>query len=341
MRVLIAGGAGFLGSHLCEELLAKGHEVICVDNLITGRLSNVAPMASAHGFTFLVRDIVEGIPALPRVDRVYHLASPASPPAYQLHAIQTLRANSEGTLNLLNLARKSKARLLFASTSEVYGEPLEHPQNETYRGNVSSTGPRSMYDEGKRYGEALTMEFARNRAVDARIARIFNTYGPRSDPLDGRMVPNFAVQALRNEPMTINGGGSQTRSLCFVSDLVRGLVRCMESDQAFGEVINLGDPEEHTVLEYARLIRELAGSNSALVAAPAVPDDPQRRRPDIHKAQRLLDWQPVVPLREGLAETISYFRRELSMEGGPVIAQHGERADDHGHHPERSLVGRT
>ena len=315
MKVVVAGGAGFIGSHLCERLLHEGHEVLCIDNLVTGRRTNIEPFLDAPSFTFIEHDIIEALPPLPPVERVYHLASPASPPGYKRHPIETLRVNSEGSRHLLELAARDGARFLYASTSEAYGDPLEHPQREEYRGNVSSTGPRSMYDEGKRYGEALTMAYARSRDVAARIVRIFNTYGPRSDPLDGRVVPNFITQALRGEPITVYGDGSHTRSLCYVSDLVEGLVRTMECENATGEVINLGNPEEHTILEYAKLIRELTGSSSELVfTEPAVGDDPQRRRPSIDKAHALLGWEPQVGLREGLARTIAYFREELSRE---------------------------
>ena len=314
MKVLIAGGAGFIGSHLCERLLHDGHDVLCIDNFLSGRRINIAHLLDAPGFTLVEHDIVEGLPTLPSLSRIYHLASPASPPAYQRYPVETLRANSEGTRRLLELAARDCARFLYASTSEVYGDPLEHPQREEYRGNVSSIGPRSMYDEGKRYGEALTIASTRAYGVDARIVRIFNTYGPRSDPRDGRMVPNFVMQALRGDPITVYGDGSHTRSLCFVSDLVEGLVGAMECQAAAGRVINLGNPEEHTVLEYARLIRELTGSTSEIVfTAPVVGDDPQRRRPSIDRARELLGWQPAVPLRGGLERTISYFRQEFDV----------------------------
>jgi len=314
MRVLVAGGAGFIGSHLCDRLVAEGDEVICLDSLLTGRRVNVAQLAGHPAFTFIEHDIVRKLPTMPLVDRIYHLASAASPVHYRRHPLETLRANSEGTRRLLDLASRDGARFLYASTSEVYGDPLEHPQRETYLGNVSSVGPRSMYDEAKRYGEALTMTYVRAEAVDARIIRIFNTYGPRSDPNDGRMVPNFITQALRAEPITVYGDGSQTRSLCFVSDLVDGVVRSMECERARGEVINLGNPEEQSVRQYAELIRELADSASDIVCAdPVDGDDPRRRRPSIDLARALLGWEPNVSLRQGLEQTIACFRGELGL----------------------------
>lgn len=314
MRILVTGGAGFIGSHLCERLLNQGHHVICVDNLSTGRRANIETLIALPAFTFKNHDIVEELPSLPQVDRIYHLASPASPPGYQRFPIETLRVNGEGTRLLLEAADKSGARFLFASTSEIYGDPLDHPQKESYRGNVSSTGPRSMYDEGKRYGEALAMAYAGAKGVDMRIVRIFNTHGPRSDPFDGRMVPNFITQAILGKPITVYGDGTQTRSLCFISDLVDGLVEAMECESARGQVINLGNPEEHTILEFAQIITELTGSGSCLVfSEPAVGDDPQRRRPDISKAREMLGWEPRVSLRDGLSETIAYFRTELSL----------------------------
>jgi dTDP-glucose 4,6-dehydratase/UDP-glucuronate decarboxylase len=309
-----------IGSHLCQDLLSDGHEVICADNLVTGRAENIAQLMGNDRFRFLDIDVIRRIPPLPRLDRIYHLASPASPPGYTRFPIETMRVNSEGTRRLLELAGVNRARFLYASTSEAYGDPLKHPQTEDYRGNVSSTGPRSMYDEAKRFGEALTMTYVRSRQLDGRLVRIFNTYGPRSDPADGRLVANFVTQALANHPMTIYGTGMQTRSLCYVSDLVSGLISVMETPQAKGEVINLGNPDERTVLQLAELIRELAGSTSSFVyTAPAVGDDPQMRCPDIHKAQALLDWSPHVSLREGLLDTIEYFRRVL-VEVPPRVA---------------------
>ena len=313
MADLVAGGAGFIGSHLCDRLILEGRTVICADNFLTGRRANVEHLLSSPRFSLIELDLIERAPQV-EVERVYHLASPASPPGYTRFPIETMRVNSEGTRHLLDRAAQSGARFLYASTSEVYGDPTEHPQRETYRGNVSSTGPRSMYDEAKRFGEAMTTAYQKSYAVDARIVRIFNTYGPRSDPDDGRLVPNFIVQALTERPMTVYGDGKQTRSLCFVSDLVEGLVRAMESNPASGEVINLGNPAEHTILEYAQMIRELAGSRSEVIFTTyAVGDDPQRRRPDITKARDLLAWEPCVGLEDGLSCTIEYFRAEISV----------------------------
>jgi nucleoside-diphosphate-sugar epimerase len=312
----VAGGAGFIGTNLCERLLAEGDEVICVDNMATGRQRNMQALFDHPTFEFIEADLIEGVPAVSRVDEVYNLASPASPPGYQRIALETLRVNSEGTRHLLDVAVSAGARFLYTSTSEAYGDPLEHPQVESYRGNVSTTGPRSMYDEAKRFGEAMVAHYWTDRGADARIVRIFNTYGPHSDPLDGRIVPNFITQALRGEPLTVYDSGEQTRSLCYVSDLVDGLIRAMRTPAARGEVTNLGNPEEHTVLEYAELIIELTQSGSPIKYVPAaVGDDPQRRRPDIAKAQRLLGWQPVVRLRDGLTRTIRYFENELAAIG--------------------------
>jgi dTDP-glucose 4,6-dehydratase/UDP-glucuronate decarboxylase len=292
-------------------LIDDGRTVICVDNFITGRRANIEHLLSSARFTLLDLDLIAGVPNL-EAERIYHLASPASPPGYTRFPVETMRVNSEGTRHLLELATRRNSRFLYASTSEAYGDPLEHPQSEKYRGNVSSTGPRSMYDEAKRFGEAMTMAYQRSHSLDVRIARIFNTYGPRSDPEDGRLVPNFAVQAITGRPITVYGDGKQTRSLCFVSDLIDGLVRLMESDAASGEVINLGNPDEHSVMEYAEIVRRLAGSNSDIVFADyAVGDDPQRRCPDISKARELLGWEPAIGLEDGLSQTIEHIRSEL------------------------------
>lgn len=322
LRALVAGGAGFIGSHLCASLLKSGNEVVCVDNLVTGRLANLRDIWSDDRFHFIRHDVIQQLPELGSFDRVFHLASPASPPGYQRFQVETLRVNSEGTRHLLDLANTSGGRFLYASTSEAYGDPLEHPQRETYRGNVSSTGPRSMYDEAKRFGEALVMAHVRTMDSDARLVRIFNTYGPHSDPLDGRIVPNFINQALAGVPLTVYGDGSQTRSLCYVSDLVDGLIRTMESSATKGTVVNLGNPEEHTVLEFAQLIIEMTESRSGTVFTEgAVGDDPQRRCPDITKANELLGWYPTVALRDGLARTVDYFIDEVTPERTRFAAQ--------------------
>jgi nucleoside-diphosphate-sugar epimerase len=313
MRVVVAGGAGFIGSHLCRRLLAEGHTVLCLDNLCTGRRLNIAALEDLPGFTFVEHDVIERYHF--EADAVFHLASPASPPGYLRLPVETMRVNAEGTHHLLEGALRNGARFLLTSTSEAYGDPEVHPQREDYWGHVNPVGTRAVYDEGKRYAEAMTMAYIRHHGLNGRIVRIFNTYGPRSDPEDGRLVPNFITQALRGDALTIFGTGEQTRSLCYVSDLVEGLMRAMFSDAARGEVINLGNPDEHTVREYAERIRDLCGSRSAIIAVPAeLGDDPRRRRPDITKAGCLLGWTPVVPLEEGLRQTISYFRAELAVE---------------------------
>lgn len=306
VAVLVTGGAGFVGSHLCERLLNDGYQVIAMDNLVTGSTANLATMMDREGFTFIEHDVIEPLPDLPALTRIYHLASPASPPVYQQYAVETMRVNSEGTWRLLELAQANGARFFYASTSEVYGDPLEHPQREEYRGNVSTIGPRSMYDEAKRYGEAITAEYARSRGVETRIVRIFNTYGPRMDPADGRVVTNFITQALRNEPITIYGDGTQTRSFQYVSDLIEGMVRLMESD--YPDPVNIGSTFEHTMLELAELVIELTGTTAGIVYRPLPVDDPKQRRPDLTVATRELGWEPVVPVAEGLRRTIEYLR---------------------------------
>jgi dTDP-glucose 4,6-dehydratase/UDP-glucuronate decarboxylase len=318
---VVAGGAGMIGSSLCETLLRKGYEVICLDNLSTGRIENLAPLSNHPRFRFIRHDVTRELPALPPVDRVYHLASPASPVGYTQLPIETMLANSEGTRRLVGLALRHGARFLFCSTSEIYGDPLVHPQCETYRGNVSTIGPRSTYDESKRYGEAMTMAFVRSYGLDGRIVRIFNTYGPQADVQDGRVVVNFIGQALRGEPMTIYGDGTQTRSLCFVTDLVEGLIGVMESERARGEVLNLGNPDEHTVLEVAEIIRKLTHSNSPFVFTDfAVGDDPRVRRPDIGKVRGLVGWEPSTALEDGLRVMIRAM--EVALTGGGLHA-HG------------------
>lgn len=283
-----------------------GHSVVCVDNMVTGSAANIDAFLACERFTFIQHDIVEPLPDMPVFDRVYHLASPASPPVYQEFAIETLRVNSEGTRHLLELAEAQGARFFYASTSEVYGDPLEHPQREEYRGNVSSTGPRSMYDEAKRFGEAMTAAYARSRGVETRIVRIFNTYGPRMDAEDGRVVTNFIAQALRNQPITIYGDGSQTRSFQYVSDLIEGMVRLMESDCS--QPVNIGSSDEYSMLQLAEMVIELTGADSEITYLPLPEDDPKLRRPDTSLAKRELDWEPVVPVAEGLRRTIEYLR---------------------------------
>ncbi len=312
MNVLVSGGAGFIGSHLCARLLDEGHAVLCVDNLLTGSRRNIEALLNRPRFTFLHHDVVE--PLAFEADAVFHLASPASPVGYMEHPFETILVNSMGTYRMLQRARAAGARFLLTSTSEIYGDPLEHPQREAYFGNVNPVGPRACYDESKRLGETITMEFCRQYGVDARIVRIFNTYGPHSQMDDGRMVPNFITQALANHPLTIHGDGSQTRSLCYVSDLVEGLMRAMFSPGTSGEIYNLGNPEEHTVLEYARLILRLCASSSELIFEPKRQDDPDRRRPDISRARERLGWEPVVGLETGLRRTIDWFRQERARQ---------------------------
>lgn len=313
--MLVAGGAGFIGSHLCDALLAQGHSVVAVDNFITGQRRNLEHLHSHPRFRFIEHDVIKPLDL--QTDVIFHLASPASPIGYLEHPIETSLVNSIGTYNLLELARRNSATFLLASTSEVYGEPLEHPQREEYRGNVSCTGIRSCYDEGKRYAESLTMTYCRQHEVNARVVRIFNTYGPRSDPNDGRLVPNFVVHALRGTPIPVYGDGTQTRSLCYVSDLVNGILRAAQTPDLAGEVVNLGNPDERTVLECARMVKRLSGSPSPIVNVPAtdlgsrISDDPSRRCPDISKARRLLGWEPVVHVEDGLAKTIAWFREIL------------------------------
>lgn len=315
MKALVAGGAGFIGSHLCDRLLDEGAAVTCVDNLITGSTANIEHLIGRSGFTFLQKDVTAPLDI--SVDLVFHLASPASPnpnsqKSYAAHPIETALANSQGTYQLLETARRNSAQFLFASTSEVYGDPQEHPQRETYWGHVNPTGVRACYDESKRFGEALTMAFVRRHGVDARVVRIFNTYGPRCDPDDGRVVPSFICQALAGDPITVYGGGSQTRSLCYVSDMVEGLWRALTNPRSAGEILNLGNPEEHTVLEYARMIRDLCGSRSEIVYRPLPADDPARRRPDITRARSLLGWEPRVTLEDGLGRSIRWYRERLA-----------------------------
>src|SRR6185503_3421256 len=310
MRILISGAAGFLASHLTDLLLAQGHEIVGVDNFITGKDANIAHLKNEKRYRFLKADVIEPLKIDGPVDRIYHIASPASPVGYVKHQVATMKVNSQGTWNLLELSLQKESRFLMASTSECYGDPAIHPQPETYWGNVNPIGLRSMYDEAKRFSEACTMAYYRERKADTRIIRIFNTYGPRMDPYDGRVVINCIRQALNNEPMTVFGEGTQTRSLCYVSDLVRGINLVMESD--FHEPINLGNPEEVTILQIAREILELIPqSKSQIVHQPMPPDDPRVRCPDIKRAKQILGWQPLVPRKEGLAKMIENYRDEL------------------------------
>jgi UDP-glucuronate decarboxylase len=310
-RILVTGGAGFLGSHLCDRLTERGHHVFCLDNFYTGRRENVAHLLRHGGdgrFELLRHDVVDRLYL--EVDEIYHLACPASPVHYQRNPVRTLKTAVQGTINMLDLARETGARILLASTSEVYGEPAMHPQQESYWGHVNPIGRRSCYDEGKRCGEALATAYAMHHGLQVRIVRIFNTYGPRMDEVDGRVVSNFIMQALRELPLTVYGDGSQTRSLCYQSDLIEGLVRLMDSAPDPG-VVNLGNPEEVTMTELAELIIDVTGSSSRLIRAPLPSDDPTRRRPDITKARQVLGWSPTVPLRRGLETTAEYFRRRL------------------------------
>lgn len=310
MRFVVTGAAGFIGSHLCDRLLAEGHEVLGVDNLLTGSRANIAHLEGHPRFHFLLHDVCEPLEVEPPVDAVLHLASPASPKDYLRHPIETLDAGSIGTRRMLELARGHGARFLLTSTSECYGDPLVHPQPETYWGNVNPVGPRSCYDEAKRFAEALTTAYRRVYGLRTSIARIFNTYGPRMKLDDGRVVPTFLDQALRGAPLTVYGDGSQTRSFCYVSDMVEGLWRLLLSDEP--GPVNLGNPVELTVLEFARRILALTGSNSPIQFLPLPEDDPKRRQPDITKARRVLGWEPQVSLEEGLRETIAWFRRQTA-----------------------------
>ncbi len=304
---LITGGAGFIGSYLCNFLLDKGFRVICVDNLITGNSKNIEHLKSNKNFEFVNRDITKHIKISNNLDFVLHFASPASPVDYQKIPIQTLKAGSLGTHNTLGLALAKKVKYMLASTSEVYGDPEINPQREDYWGNVNPVGPRGCYDEAKRFAEALTVAYHRIHKVDIRIARIFNTYGPRMRKDDGRVVPNFINQALSNKPITVYGDGKQTRSFCYISDLIDGIYRLMESN--INEPINLGNPEEHTILEFANLIKEITGSKSKIVFKDLPVDDPHIRCPDISKAKKELGWEPKVSLKEGLKKTIDYFKK--------------------------------
>jgi UDP-glucuronate decarboxylase len=307
-RILVTGGAGFLGSHLCERLIKDGHEVICLDNFFTGRRVNIDRLLDHHRFELVRHDVTDRF--VLEVDQVFHLACPASPIHYQRNPVRTIRTCVQGTLNVLDLAREVRARVLIASTSEVYGDPLMHPQTEAYWGNVNPVGPRACYDEGKRCAEALAVSYAQQYGVQVRIARIFNTYGPRMLENDGRVVSNFVVQCLRGNPITIFGDGKQTRSFCYVDDLIEGFVRLMASDEQ--QPVNLGNPGEFTMIELAEMVRRLTGSSSPLVHDPLPQDDPARRRPDISRAIQKLQWQPTIPLEQGLLNTIEDFRARIA-----------------------------
>jgi dTDP-glucose 4,6-dehydratase len=307
VRVLVTGGAGFLGSHLCDRLLAEGHEVIAMDNLLTGNLRNIAHLSGEPHFRFVNHNVTQFIAIDGPLDAVLHFASPASPIDYLLLPIQTLKVGALGTHNALGLAMAKSARLLLASTSEVYGDPLVHPQPETYWGNVNPIGPRGVYDEAKRFAEAITMAYRRAHGVDTRIVRIFNTYGERMRPRDGRVVPALIGQALAGEPMTVFGDGSQTRSFCYVSDLIEGIYRLLLSNEP--DPVNIGNPSELSVLEFARTIRRLTGTSSEITFKPLPEDDPKIRQPDITRARAILGWEPKVKLEEGLSRTIDYFRK--------------------------------
>ncbi|NOZ28831.1 MAG: SDR family oxidoreductase [Chloroflexi bacterium] len=310
MRILVTGGAGFIGSHLCDRLLADGHSVIAMDNLITGNTDNIAHLVGRDDFLFIKHDVTNYIYIDGPVDAVLHFASPASPIDYMQLPIQTLKVGALGTHKALGLARAKGARFLLASTSEVYGDPLVHPQPETYWGNVNPIGPRGVYDEAKRFAEAMAMAYHRVHGVETRIVRIFNTYGPRMRLDDGRVVPNFIGQALRGQPLTVYGDGSQTRSFCYVDDLVEGIVRLLHSDEV--EPVNLGNPQEMSILDFAQLINRMTGNEAGIVFKPLPKDDPRVRRPDITKARRVLGWEPQISLEEGLARTIEYFRAKVS-----------------------------
>jgi len=310
VRTLVTGGAGFLGSHLCERLLREGHEVICLDNFFSGKRANVAHLAGDPRFELVRHDIVE--PILLEVDRIYHLACPASPVHYQYNPVKTIKTSVMGTINMLGLAKRVRARILLSSTSEVYGDPQQHPQAETYWGHVNPIGVRSCYDEGKRVAECLMMDYHRQNNVDIRIVRIFNTYGPRMAANDGRVVSNFCVAALTGAEIPIYGDGKQTRSFAYVDDLIEGIVRMMNAENFTGPV-NLGNPDEFTILELAALAVELTHSSSKFSYCPAPLDDPTRRRPDITLARTRLGWDPKVGLRHGLSMTLDYFRKELGL----------------------------
>jgi UDP-glucuronate decarboxylase len=312
-RSLVTGGAGFLGSHLCERLLARGHDVVCVDNFFSGAKDNIAPLLSHQHFELLRHDIT--FPLYIEVDEIYNLACPASPIHYQRDPVQTTKTCVHGAINMLGLAKRIKARIFQASTSEVYGDPEVHPQSEDYWGRVNPIGLRACYDEGKRCAETLFFDYYRQHGTSIKVARIFNTYGPRMHPNDGRVISNFIMQALRSEPLTIYGDGSQTRSFCYVDDMIDAFIRFMSSPNTIAGPLNLGNPVEHSILEIASTITEMTNSRSKIVFGKLPADDPRQRKPDITHATRLLDWLPSTPLHEGLSRTIAYFEAELTKSG--------------------------
>jgi dTDP-glucose 4,6-dehydratase len=312
MRILITGGAGFLGSHLCDRFLSEGHQVVAMDNLITGSTANIEHLAGDENFRFVKQDVTEYLYVEGELDAILHFASPASPIDYLELPIQTLKVGALGTHKTLGLAREKEARYLLASTSEVYGDPLEHPQREDYWGNVNPIGPRGVYDEAKRFAEAMTMAYHRYHGLDTRIARIFNTYGPRMRLEDGRVVPNFIAQALRHEPLTVYGDGQQTRSFCYVSDLIEGIYRLLFSHEV--EPVNVGNPREMAIIEFAKLVNGITGNSAGVVHEPLPVDDPKVRQPDITRARSVLGWEPEVPLEDGLRETITWFEERLGRD---------------------------
>ncbi|MDP2682189.1 MAG: SDR family oxidoreductase [Deltaproteobacteria bacterium] len=312
MRILVTGGAGFIGSHLCERLLSEGHEALCLDNFFTGSKDNITHLMDNHRFELIRHDITNSI--LLEVDQIYNLACPASPVHYQYNPVKTTKTSVMGTINMLGLAKRVRARILQASTSEVYGDPKVSPQKEEYWGNVNCIGIRSCYDEGKRVAETLMMDYHRQNKVDIRIVRIFNTYGPRMALNDGRVVSNFIVQALKGEDITVYGDGSQTRSFCYVYDLVDGIIKMMNKDSFIGPV-NLGNPDEYTILDFAKKIKEFTGTKAKIVFKPLPQDDPMQRRPDITLAREKLDWEPKISLSEGLSKTVEYFKGRLQAMG--------------------------
>jgi len=305
-RILVTGGAGFLGSHLCERLVNDGHDVICADNFFTGNKDNIVHLMNNPHFELMRHDVT--FPLYVEVDEIYNLACPASPVHYQYDPVQTTKTSVHGAINMLGLAKRTNAKIFQASTSEVYGDPVVHPQSETYNGNVNPIGPRSCYDEGKRCAETLFFDYKRQHDLNIRVVRIFNTYGPRMHPNDGRVVSNFIMQALRGEPITLYGDGQQTRSFCYVDDLIEGFIRMMDADDAISGPINLGNPNEFTIKELAETVIKLTGACSELVHAPLPTDDPLQRQPDITRANQDLDWQPTIQLEAGLEKTIDYFR---------------------------------